>query len=670
MPTATPPRTETSQEAPRSHGGRHGRTAFPEPVTDSAIRARLVRLASVPALLAAVVCAGVAAFVVRSGGARLGGREWAVLAGGLVVVCGVVLVGGLVGNAEARALAHRCARLREVCARAQADIDDLLDRVRNDEWLRIRDDREPLPEAGGDPLGRLAHEVAATGRAAEAALIEAVGIVRSDATGNQQKLEVFVNLARRLQSLVHRQILTLDEMEHQVEDPDLLKGLFVIDHLATRIRRHAENLAVLGGAISRRQWTRPITMTEVVRSSTAEVEQYTRIKLVSPFEGTLRGHAVADVVHLLAELVENASEFSDPETPVTVRARHVTAGLAVEVEDRGLGMPTEEQEQMNRLLADPERIDLTELLDDGRIGLYVVSSLAQRHGLVVRLQGSIYGGVQATVIVPPELLGANSAETREEFPDGMEEERAAVDPARGQWTYGEGTYREGTYGGAYGERFDGGAGRREPTGAPAARALPPARALTAGPDGLPARRRIVRTPASTTVASVEAAALAPQHTGGVPDGPPVFLPGGGHPADHRPTEARPAAVRPADPGPVVLPPPPPPLDDGPRPRLPRRIKQAHLAPQLRDLPDHPPQRTGPERLHDPNLMAAYQRGFSRADPSYAAGLIAAGHPAPAPATTPGQDCATGSPGDPELLLAPDHDAPMARPRGDDPDHGE
>ncbi|MGG2459997.1 ATP-binding protein [Streptomyces sp. RGM 3693] len=656
MPTATPPRTETSQEAPRSHGGRHGRAAFSEPVTDSAIRSRLVRLAALPALLAAVVCAGVAAFVVRSGGARLGGREWAVLAGGLVVVCGIVLVGGLVGNFEARALAHRCARLREVCARAQADIDDLLDRVRNDEGLRTCDDREQLPEPGGDPLGRLAHEVAATGRAAEAALIEAVGIVRSDATGNQQKLEVFVNLARRLQSLVHRQILTLDEMEHQVEDPDLLKGLFVIDHLATRIRRHAENLAVLGGAITRRQWTRPITMTEVVRSSTAEVEQYTRIKLVSPFEGTLRGHAVADVVHLLAELVENATEFSDPETPVTVRARHVTAGLAVEVEDRGLGMPAEEQDQMNRLLADPERIDLTELLDDGRIGLYVVSSLAQRHGLVVRLQGSIYGGVQATVIVPPELLGANSAETREEFPDGMEDEEAEPAPARGQR--------------AYGDRFDGAAGRREPVAAPVPRALPPAGALTAGVDDLPARRRIVRTPASTTIASVEAAVLAPQHTSGVPDGPPAFLPGGGHPADHRPAEARPAAGRPAEPGPVLLPPPPPPLDDRTRPRLPRRIKQAHIAPQLRDAPDPPPQRTGPERLHDPNLMAAYQRGFSRADPSYAAGLTAAGHPAPAPATTPGQDRVTGSRGDPELLLAPDHDAPMARPRGDDPDHGE
>ncbi|MFB7632964.1 ATP-binding protein [Streptomyces sp. NPDC056149] len=653
MRTATP-RTERSQEAAGSPGGRHGRAAFPEPVADAALRSRLVRLAAVPALSVAVVCAGVAAFVVSSGGARITQREWAVLAGGLAAVCVIVLIGGLVGNAEARAQAHRCTRLRQACARAQADLVDLLDRVRHDEWLRPHDGREPLAEPGGDPLGQVAHDIAVTGRAAEAALIEAVGIVRSDATGNEQKLEVFVNLARRLQSLVHRQILTLDEMEYQVEDPDLLKGLFVIDHLATRIRRHAENLAVLGGAITRRQWTRPITMTEVVRSSTAEVEQYTRIKLVSPFEGTLRGHAVADVVHLLAELVENATEFSDPETPVTVRARHVTAGLAVEVEDRGLGMAGDEQEQMNRLLTDPERIDLTELLDDGRIGLYVVSALAQRHGLLVRLQGNIYGGVQAVVIVPPELLGANSAEIREEFPDGMEDEEPVPAPARGQR--------------AHGDRFHYAPDRREPSVGPLPRALP-ALPATRG-DGLPARRRIVRTPAQTTVASVEAAATAPQHASGPAGVPPGALPGGGHPADQRPTGARPAPTRRADPGPVVLPPPPPPLDELDRPRLPRRIKQAHIAPQLRDAPVQPPQRTDPERLHDPHLMAAYQRGFSRGDPSYAAGLAAAGRPGPAPATTPGQDGGTGRTADPDLLLPPDHHAPTARPRGDEPDHGE
>ncbi|MGY5139098.1 sensor histidine kinase, partial [Streptomyces nigrescens] len=286
---------------------------------------------------------------------------------------------------------------------------DLLDRVRQGEWIQRREPA-PAPVPTGDTLDLLAHEVAAAGRAAESAVIDAVAIARSNASGSEQKVEVFVNLARRLQSLVHREIELLDELENQVEDPDLLKGLFHVDHLATRIRRHAENLAVLGGAISRRQWSRPVSLTEVLRSSIAEVEQYPRIKLVPPIEGTLRGHAVADVIHLLAELVENATIYSAPQTPVLLRAQLVTAGLAVEVEDRGLGMSADEQTRMNGLLADPEHIDVAELLSDGRIGLFVVSSLARRHGIVVRLQSNIYGGVQAVLIVPQQLLGAEPAD--------------------------------------------------------------------------------------------------------------------------------------------------------------------------------------------------------------------------------------------------------------------
>ena len=149
---------------------------------------------------------------------------------------------------------------------------------------------------------------------------------------------------------------------------------------------------MLGGAISRRQWSHPVTMTEVLRSSIAEVEQYPRVKLVPPIDGTLRGHAVADVIHLLAELVENATVFSAPHTQVLLRAQFVTAGLAVEVEDRGLGMPVTEQNKMNALLVDPDQVNVAHLLQDGRIGLFVVSALARRHGIAVRLQTNIYGG--------------------------------------------------------------------------------------------------------------------------------------------------------------------------------------------------------------------------------------------------------------------------------------
>jgi signal transduction histidine kinase len=221
---------------------------------------------------------------------------------------------------------------------------------------------------------------------------------------SEHRVEIFVNLARRMQSLVHREIEMLDDLEAKVEDPDLLKGLFTVDHLATRMRRQSESLAVLGGSSSRRQWTRQVNMHEVLRASVTEVEQYSRVKIVPPVEGVLRGGAVADVIHLVAELVENATKFSPPKTTALIRAQHVTAGVAIEIEDRGLGMVNEDLDQMNALLSGPRQIDIDELLADGRIGLYVVSTLASRHGVRVRLQANIYGGTSAIVVLPRVLL--------------------------------------------------------------------------------------------------------------------------------------------------------------------------------------------------------------------------------------------------------------------------
>ncbi|MFV2121880.1 ATP-binding protein, partial [Streptomyces sp. Act-28] len=305
----------------------------------------------------------------------------------------------------ARSVLDRCNALRRTTARGQNELRGLVEQLRRGERPPIR---QPLPPAPtGDDLDLLAHELGRAQDAAVAAVVQASRL--SSSAGDEQKVEVFVNLARRLQSLVHREIQLLDELENAVEDPELLKGLFHVDHLATRVRRHAENLAVLGGAISRRQWSNPVSMTEVLRSSIAEVEQYPRVKLVPPIEGTLRGHAVADVIHLLAELVENATLFSAPHTTILLRAQYVTAGLAVEVEDRGLGMPFAEQEKMNALLCAPDQVDVAHLLQDGRIGLYVVSALARRHGIAVRLQSNIYGGVQAVLVIPRGLLGADPA---------------------------------------------------------------------------------------------------------------------------------------------------------------------------------------------------------------------------------------------------------------------
>ncbi|WP_305788347.1 ATP-binding protein [Symbioplanes lichenis] len=268
--------------------------------------------------------------------------------------------------------------------------------------VALAETRAELADARAE-IGELTERL----RQAQAAAPAPVGHVEG------RHVEVFVNLSRRLQSLVHREINLLDALENEVEDPDLLKGLFQVDHLATRIRRHAENLAVLGGSVSRRQWSRPIALTEVLRSAVAEVEHYSRVKLVPPIDGTLPGHAVASVIHLIAELIENATMFAPPHTQVLLRAQRVTSGVAVEVEDRGLGLQRADLDRVNQLLVNPDDTDLDNLLRDGRIGLYVVSMIARQHGIVVQLQTNIYGGTQAVVILPPQLIGPAAEATVE-----------------------------------------------------------------------------------------------------------------------------------------------------------------------------------------------------------------------------------------------------------------
>ncbi|MFI2643832.1 ATP-binding protein [Streptomyces sp. NPDC018610] len=415
--------------ADRREGGRHGRpvarTAPSLPETH--IRPQLLRLAVLPPT--AVALGGVAAvlFTVRSTGARTGTALWAVLAGASSVALAGIVIAAVAAGRAARSVRERLDALRDATTRREAELHALVEALRHGDDPPRRKARGGPPD-DADEFELLAADLARAHDGATAAVVQASRL--SSQAGSEQKLEVFLNLARRLQSLVHREISILDELENEIEDPDLLKGLFHVDHLATRIRRHAENLAVLGGAVSRRQWSNPVSMTEVLRSAIAEVEQYSRVKLVPPIDGRLRGHAVADVIHLLAELVENATVFSAPHTQVLMRAGLVTSGLAVEVEDRGLGMPVGEQVRMNALLADPDQVNVAGLLADGRIGLFVVSQLARRHGITVRLQTNIYGGVQAVLVVPQSLLGTETATPPGGVETGPRERKPAHLPAQ------------------------------------------------------------------------------------------------------------------------------------------------------------------------------------------------------------------------------------------------
>jgi signal transduction histidine kinase len=213
--------------------------------------------------------------------------------------------------------------------------------------------------------------------------------------------DVFRNLAGRSQSLLHRQLTLLDGMERRATEPGELEDLFRLDHLTTRMRRHAEGLIILSGEAPARGWRQPVPLVDVLRAAVAEVEDYTRIRVFSRTRAAIAGHAVADVIHLIAELAENATVFSPPNTPVRIQGDVVGRGIAIEIEDRGLGISADRLAELNVDLANPRQFDLS---DSDRLGLFITGQLARRHGITVSLQPSVYGGTTAIVLLPTELI--------------------------------------------------------------------------------------------------------------------------------------------------------------------------------------------------------------------------------------------------------------------------
>ncbi len=228
-----------------------------------------------------------------------------------------------------------------------------------------------------------------------------VRAAENEARANQRLNEIFVTLARRNQSLLQRLLRMLETMQRGTEDPDDLERLFELDALATRMRRHAEGLVILSGRPSGRTWADPVRMVDVARAAASEVEDYARVEVVSMGRTALLGPAVADTIHLVAELIENATVFSPPNTTVRVSGQAVAHGFVMEVEDRGLGMAPEMMAQLNRLLATAPELDLD---DSARLGLFVVAKLSARHGIKVTLRPSPYGGVTAIALIPQKLL--------------------------------------------------------------------------------------------------------------------------------------------------------------------------------------------------------------------------------------------------------------------------
>jgi hypothetical protein len=317
-----------------------------------------------------------------------------------------------------RSIVRRLTGLRQ-SAQSLADIrlPGVVTRLRHGEAVDVAAET-PALEFGSDEIG-------AVGKAFGAVQRTAVESAVHEAQLRRGLNEVFLNIARRSQTLLHRQLSLLDRMERTAE-ADELQNLFRVDHLATRMRRHAEDLVILAGASPGRGWRHPVPLVDVVRGAVSEVEDYSRVKLLTMPPASLVGRAVADVIHLLAEIIENATSYSPPHTQVQVSGMLVPNGLALEVEDRGLGMSPEDLTEANARLLTPPDFDPA---NSAQLGLMVVSLLAARHKIKVTLRASPYGGVTAVVLVPPELIDRNPPARTLPAANPASDESRASDPS-------------------------------------------------------------------------------------------------------------------------------------------------------------------------------------------------------------------------------------------------
>jgi signal transduction histidine kinase len=277
-----------------------------------------------------------------------------------------------------------------VRAMAEERLPRVVGRLRLGEDVDVLAESPPPSASGIREVSQIASSFATVQEAAVAAAVEQARLRRGIN-------KVFLNISMRNQSLLHRQLGMLDGMERRTSDPAALADLFRLDHLTTRMRRHAEGLIIMSGATPGRGWRDPVPVVDVLRAAIAEVEDYVRVDVVSESPDLVAGIAVNDVIHLVAELVENATVFSPPNTRIEIRADRVGTGLVAEVEDRGLGLSPDEIGEVNRLLAHPSEFDL---VNSEKLGLFVVSSLAARHRIHVSLRRSAYGGTTAIVLLP------------------------------------------------------------------------------------------------------------------------------------------------------------------------------------------------------------------------------------------------------------------------------
>ena len=279
---------------------------------------------------------------------------------------------------------------------------------------------DALLHAGNDEIGELASAFGAVHR-------QALRLAADQALMRMEVQAMFVALSRRGQTLVQRQIHLIDEFGRDEADPDALSRLFALDHLAARMRRNEENLLVLAGGEPGRWITRPVSLTDLIRAAAQEIEEYRRVEIMETLPVAVAAHVAGDAIHLLAELLENATSFSPPSSAVRVSVRRTTSGLSIIVSDTGIGMPDRQLAEANERLSRP--LALTSTLV-GTMGLLVVARLAQRHGVQVRLESVAAAGTTASVTLPDRLvMPIDTVEKLEPAPWPREPDHAVTLPA-------------------------------------------------------------------------------------------------------------------------------------------------------------------------------------------------------------------------------------------------
>ncbi len=336
-------------------------------------------------------------------------KQSAIITGAAVVVA--LLAAFILAGMVARQMSRAMRQLRNAAfGIAEQRLPMLVDQLSRTDPGRVDTRVQPIPITTTDEIGEVA-------RAFDQVHREAVRLAAEQALLRGNINAIFTNLSRRNQSLIEGQLTLITDLENNEADPDQLENLFRLDHLATRMRRNGENLLVLAGEEPGRRWDQPVPLVDVLRAASSEVEQYERIELSGVPEAEIHGRAVTDLVHLLAELLENATTFSSPQTKVRVTATRLPDGrVMIEIHDKGIGLTAEDFADINHKLANPPTVDVA---ISQRMGLFVVGRLSDRHGIRVQLRPSgEQAGTTSLVMLPDAIThggGGESQLQRDEF---------------------------------------------------------------------------------------------------------------------------------------------------------------------------------------------------------------------------------------------------------------